>query len=241
MPTTKPQMNATSVTPKPVMLYHFSPTTGELIHNALSDTDPLEGLALISAFATAIKPPKIIKGKIAVFDMVKQAWANQSDYRGTVYDTQSQAKELWLKLGALPAGKTNLAPADALHSWDATTAAWILDIAKVQADKLARLAIDYSTASDAGVSYSGTIFQSDSKSIATLSQVLTAISNGWVLPTNFAWLDTANQPQPANAAYLQGLSVAFANHKSALFARLQIAKAAVEAATTQAAINKVVL
>jgi len=114
-------------------------------------------------------------------------------------------------------------------------------LASARITALAKISADYRSALDAGVTYSGAIFQSDSKSISTLSEALTVISNGWALPANFAWIDTANKPHAANAAYLKGLAVAFADHTSALFARLQTAKTAIMAATTQTAINKVVL
>jgi len=98
---------------------------------------------------------------------------------------------------------------------------------------------DYQTAIDAGVTYSGALFQSDAKSIATLSETLTALANGWTLPTGFVWIDAANTPHPADIVFLKGLSSALANHKSTLFARLQTAKASIAAATTTAEVDAV--
>jgi len=99
----------------------------------------------------------------------------------------------------------------------------------------------HSKALDAGVSYQGALFQSDTQSIQTLAETLTALGNGWTLPAGFAWIDAANTPHPADIVLLKGLSTAFADHKSALFARLQVAKAAITAATTAIAVNQVVL
>jgi len=116
-----------------------------------------------------------------------------------------------------------------------------MSFAKDKSDKLTQIKTDYQTALDAGVAYSGALFQSDAKSIATLSETLTAIANGWALPTGFSWIDAANASHPANTAFLKGLSTSFANHKSALFARLQAAKTAIKSAKTVTAVSKVVL
>jgi len=131
--------------------------------------------------------------------------------------------------------------------YDAATKSWsdyvptkVEVLATTKATSLGQIKTDYQTALDAGVTYSGALFQSDAKSIATLSETLTAIANGWTLPTGFAWIDAANTAHPANAVFLKGLSTAIANHKAALFARLQAAKAAIKSAKTVAAVNKVV-
>lgn len=109
------------------------------------------------------------------------------------------------------------------------------------AAKKASIESAYQTALDAGVTYSGAQFQSNEKSITRLTRVLTAVANGWAIPAAFYWLDSDNNPHPANAAYLQGLAKAFADHYDALFVRLQTAKTAIKNAKTVAAVNKIVL
>jgi len=106
---------------------------------------------------------------------------------------------------------------------------------------LAKVADTYCTSLDAGVTYNGATFQSDAKSIATLSETLTAINNGWTLPTGFAWIDATNVPHAADIPFLKGLSTAYANHKSALFARYQVAKSKIATATTIATVVKITL
>jgi len=120
--------------------------------------------------------------------------------------------------------------------YDAATKSWsdyvptkVEVLATTKATTLGQIKTDYQTALDSGVTYSGALFQSDAKSIATLSETLTAIANGWTLPTGFSWIDAANASHPANTAFLKGLSTALANHKAALFARLQTAKTTITA------------
>ncbi len=117
-----------------------------------------------------------------------------------------------------------------------------LNLSDAKDRKLAQLAADYQAALEAGVSYQGAMFESDDHSQLELAKVLTAVANGWTLPAGFAWVDANNQPHSVpDVAWLQGLAAALADHKAALFARLQAAKAAVRAATTVAAVNKVAL
>jgi len=140
-------------------------------------------------------------------------------------------------------------------SWQLLACAWDDDIEmvagkwqvvspvrKARAAKLAQLATDYQSALEAGVQYQGAKFDSDDHSQTEVARVLTAVANGWTLPAGFAWVDAANQPHPVpDVAWLQGLAQAMADHKAALFARLQVAKAAVRKAATVADVRNVVL
>lgn len=227
----------------PKQINHYDPITFEHIGTSVPDIDPVDGTPMIPAFATlAALPTSIPKNKVAIFDVANDLWSTIDDHRGTVYDTATGQPELWDNLGALPSGKTPLAPTDpANESWDAASKAWKIDIAKVKLAKIAQVKADYQAALDAGVTYSGALFQSDAKSISTLTETLTAISNGWTLPAGFAWIDAVNTPHPASATFLQGLSTAMATHKSGLFARLQAAKTSVDTAKTVAAVGTVTL
>jgi len=113
-------------------------------------------------------------------------------------------------------------------------------LAQAQTAKLAKLQAAYQAALEAGVQYRGATFDSDDRSQSELAKVLIAIANGWMLPTGFAWVDAANNPHPVpDVAWLQGLAQGLADHKAACFARLQKAKAAVRAAKTAAAVQRV--
>jgi len=225
----------------PTTIYHFDAVTNEYIGSDVADLDPIENKPIIPAYATLIAiPSSIPTGSVAVFDIKTDTWAIVEDHRGKIYDTATGVESMFDKLGALPAGKVDVAPPDMLSKWDSALNKWVSDLAKHQSSAITKIKTDYQTALDAGVTYNGALFQSDAKSIAMLSETLTAIANGWTLPTGFAWIDAVNTPHPANTVFLKGLSAALANHKAALFARLQAAKAAIAAATTVAAVNKVV-
>jgi len=144
----------------------------------------------------------------------------------------------------IPSDCTDIQPVG-LHTpkWDGTQ--WIegdgtAALGLIRENKRYAINDEYIKQLEAGVTYSGALFQSDAKSIATLSETLTAVTNGWALPASFAWIDAANTPHPADLAFLKGLAAALANHKAALFARLQAAKQALAATADQAAVDAVV-
>jgi len=229
--------------PKSVTCWYFDPVTSELLGKGVAAPDPVEGKPLVPANATLVAPPKTIPtGKAAVWDVRAGKWTLMADHRGTIYDTTTGQPEQWEKLGPLPAGKTHIAPPDDLSSWDSAAGKWTPDLTKHQAAKLAELQAAYQAALDAGVSYQGAKFDSDEHSQTEIAHVLVALANNWTLPAGFAWVDAANNPHPVpDVAWLQGLADAMATHKATLYARLQQAKAAVRAATTVAAVNKVKL
>ena len=138
---------------------------------------------------------------------------------------------------------------DQPQAWDAKAKAWVPYkpsaaemLAQAQVAKLAELRAAYQAGLEAGVTYQGANFDSDEHSQTEIARVLVALANGWALPAGFVWVDAANtQHAVPNVAWLQGLADAMATHKAGLFARLQKAKAAVRAAKTVAAVNKVVL
>jgi len=102
-----------------------------------------------------------------------------------------------------------------------------------------RLSDAYQTSISGGVTYNGVSFQSDKNSIDNLNEVLTAISNGWVLPKGFVWIAADNSKHPADLLFLQGLAKAFADNKAKAFNILQAKKALVSTAKTIAAIRKI--
>jgi len=127
-----------------------------------------------------------------------------------------------------------------LHKWQPAPKSVVLDKAKV--DKIQQLTMEYNILLEQGVFYNGAKFDSDEHSQTEIARVLTALANGWTLPAGFEWIDSSNTPHSVpDVAWLQGLAQAMADHKAALFARLQKAKAAVRTATNVTAVNKVVL
>jgi len=223
-----------------MIVYHYQRNTKEFIGQSTAERDPLKKQPLIPAFSTPVKAPKAPVGKVAVFDSVNGTWSLLEDHRGTLYNTSTGEAVQFDKIGPIPVGLTADKPGK-FDTWDAATSAWVLDITQVKNARVAQIKIEYDTALSSGTSFNGALFQTDDKSITALSETLTALANGWALPGQFAWIDAANKPHPADSAFLQGLASALADHKAALFARLQTAKTAISSATTEAAINNVVL
>jgi len=243
--TTDPTLQAAAIAAKPVMLFHYTSDTQELLYSAMSDTDPIEGLPLIPSFATDVVAPKTIKkGFVAVFDVNKKTWTQVEDHRGDVFDTSTGEKSTHAALGALPAGKTSIAPADTLRIWDAATGAWLLDINKVRADKLATIKTDYNALLYANITVPSLSadFQADTASQAAIDACINRLTNGWKPPVGAdQWLDTANGSHPITLQHMNAIANAIATRKAQLFLRYQTAKAKVATAKTVAAVNKVVL
>lgn len=112
------------------------------------------------------------------------------------------------------------------HDWVA--GAWVADIAKAQAAKLAQLAADYAAAVQQPVTYMGAAFQADDASQVVLTKVLVA----GTVPAGFYWLDASNTPVPMTYPQLQGLAAAMLMQGQAAFAKLQTLKSQVRAAAT---------
>jgi hypothetical protein len=228
-----------TITADPIVDIHHFDDAGVYIRTTSSINDPIAGQRMIPALATDVALPVLAAGETAQFDTVAQTWAVVPDLRGTtVYDTATQQAEVWQAVGALPATKTELVPPPE-SQWDAATQAWVIDVVAVRDAALSRVLRAYQADMNTPITYAGASVQASDADAQTLAGVLTAISNGWVLPQGFAWIDANNQPIAADVAWLTGLSAAMADHKFQAFARLQSAKAAIRAASNETAIRAV--
>jgi len=111
-----------------MQVYHYDRLTGELCGQSTADLDPLEGKPLIPSHATTKKSPAKKADYVCVFDVLKSAWTQVSDNRGTVYDTTTKAEKTHTDLGPLPANRTKLKPASQDESWSGS--AWVFDTVK---------------------------------------------------------------------------------------------------------------
>ena len=90
-------------------IYNFDSNTMEFLSSETCDLDPIEGLPMIPAFATDIKPmAKPGKNKVRIFEDNK--WIVISDYRGQVFDIHTHDMREYNILGELPENVTNLTP-----------------------------------------------------------------------------------------------------------------------------------
>jgi len=99
----------------------------------------------------------------------------------------------------------------------------------------------YQTAITAPAAYMATTFQADNASQDILVKVLVGMQVVGATPAGFAWMDANNAAVPMTLADLQGLYGAVLTRGQADFTKKIIAKQAVDAATTVAAVQAVTL
>jgi len=133
------------------------------------------------------------------------------------YDSKTQA-DLINKVDLTSFSVVPSPPAED-ETWDGARRKWRVDATKVAEKKHREISNEYKAKLDAGVTYKGTVFQSDEKAVMALVTAVAALATGWTLPGGHTWVDMANVEHPADAAWLKGLLKAFANHKASLFAR----------------------
>lgn len=115
-----------------MQVYHFHPTTGELVGMSEAMESPLEpGVYLVPAHATSAAPPDARPGYARVWS--DSGWGHVEDHRGeTVYATASGMAQIVSDFGPLADDVTLIAPGDN-QSWDAVAGAWVTDPAAVAA------------------------------------------------------------------------------------------------------------
>ena len=118
-------------------------------------------------------------------------------------------------------------------------------LAQAQAAQVAVLAAAYSAATQATVSYTSKAgvtktYQADQQSVYNLQASLSGAAAAQATPAGFYWVSLDNTQVPFTYADLQGLAQVIWLQAQAAFQRLQVAKAAVAAATTPAAVAAVV-
>jgi len=107
---------------------------------------------------------------------------------------------------------------------------------ELQTAKVNELGIADNDANELDIAYLNTTFQADKSSQDLIVSVLSAGS----VPTGFFWLDKANNQVPMTYAQLQGLSGAILTRNQTNFIKFQGLKTQANAATTQAALDKIV-
>ena len=114
-------------------------------------------------------------------------------------------------------------------------------LAQAQAKQKFIIETAYQTAITAPVAYMGASFQADDASQDILVKVLIGMQVAGATPAGFVWMDANNVAVPMTLADLQGLYGAILTRGQAEFTKKIIAKQAVDAATTSAAVQAVTL
>ena len=100
---------------------------------------------------------------------------------------------------------------------------------------LVKLRTDFSTANSVGISYMGSLYQADKKSVDAMNSYL---ATGKV-PPNFFWLDANNVEVPMTFSQLQKLSLLISTRNLANFSLYQSAKNSIMGASTVKALGKI--
>ena len=114
-----------------MLVYNYSPIDFTYIDSEEAFESPLEkGVYLIPANATDVEPPKTGINEIAIFDNKKQKWSVISDYRGIVYDKQTQEPHEITELGDISDGFTPKAPKSEYDVWNEEQQKWEYSVLK---------------------------------------------------------------------------------------------------------------
>lgn len=192
-------------------IYHYHPTTGELLGMGLADPDPLTpDNWLVPAHATTVEPPASESGKARVFG--NGEWTQIVDHRGeTWWDDQGQAIEIDFLGDPVAQGLANTEPEPelALPTSD-----------DVDAERARRVAM--------GFDFGGTTFQSrpeDRENLAGASTAALAAMMQGAQPndlrwhgggSDFVWIAADNSLVPLDAQSMFALGQAAMAHKQAM-------------------------
>lgn len=114
-----------------MVIYHYD-RSGLYLSAGSARPDPAEGLGLdgtpkkwlMPANSTAIEPPKVEKGFVAVFN--GSVWQAVEDHRNEIcYDKITLRQVVIAELGPIPDALTKLVPADKFQKWNGS--AWVTD------------------------------------------------------------------------------------------------------------------
>jgi len=229
----------------PTTIYHFDAVTNEYIGSDIADLDPIENKPIIPAYATLITiPSSIPTGSMAMFDIKTDTWTIVEDHRGKIYDTTTGAESMFDKLGALPAGKVDVAPPDAMSKWDSTLSNWVADLGKHQSSATTTINVAYQTSLHVNIKVPSlkAAFQADAQSRTKIDACINRLNNGWVPPVGAGmWYDATNGTHPINLTTMNTIANDIATRDANLFVRLQKAKAAIRSATTVSQVQAVIL
>ena len=174
-------------------LYHFSPTTGEYLHESDAKLSPKDFEAgrevyLIPAHATTAAPPTAGTNEVAVCDGM--AWTIQPDYRGATWYEKATGQSVEIQdIGEPSAELTSLEPGEYQvwegEGWTTDNDAWW---AAIRAERNARLAAcDWRMLSDSPLD------PSDVESWETYRQALRDVPQTFSDPEAVVWPEEPGQ------------------------------------------------
>jgi hypothetical protein len=205
-------------------VYHYDENTKAF---AFKNTMTIEANTGLPANSTAVAPPPIEPGTLAVFD--NNQWQLLEDNRGIVYDIHTKAPSQYQALGPLPNDKTTLEPQPFEH-W--VNQQWIVDNQLVIADQLNKVDADvqaFLRNEDATVLVDGYEFQMDPNTRKYLLEVITLYSAIGSTPDDFEWRDINNQMHSADLNFLTSIASAREAQERAVWSKSFSDKATIRA------------
>lgn len=117
-----------------MQIYNYSKVTGEYLGATTAKLDPIDGLPLVPAFATATVPPATGQYQVAVFE--NEAWTVKEDHRDRDAWLITDASRVVIELiGPQPDAVTFFDPSALSYpKWDG--AKWVEDQAAILLEKL---------------------------------------------------------------------------------------------------------
>lgn len=221
--------------------FHYSPVTGELLGDTVTQVSAgIEG-PIVQAFATLKAPGRAPDGFTMCFltadgdvPMVEEdgEWQPVLDNRGKSYWTQDGKQHDIFELGVdFPPGALHLPPPRRIED--------------VKADAMQRIQAAYTAASQASVSYTSVggvtqLYQADvARSVQNLNGQLGAYQATQATPDGYYWVAEDNTRVPFTYADLQGLYAAIGAAAFHAFDVWQDLKAALRDATTAEEVNAI--
>ena len=100
------------------------------------------------------------------------------------------------------------------YIWDVTSEKWIEDVERAKEDISVEINLERAKRLKAGVSFNGRVFDSDVASMANITETLTMINAGVVLPEGFVWRTKDNENVPFDTVSFVEFATKVINYKN---------------------------
>jgi hypothetical protein len=223
-----------------MIIFHYSPMTGELQSAGQADPNPMEpGNYIIPAFATEIEPPAAEAGYIAVF--ANGEWTVVEDHRGQVAWVVATKQQITIaNLGPIPAGITLMEPGP--HDvWNGS--GWSVDLTQARAAQCLVVNSAWLTANLGTFLFAGHPVSADTIARGDIATLAAHVALFDAFPATFAgyWKaeDDAHIPMP-DVSDFKNMVAAMAEASIANFTKAQQLKLQISQAATLEGIAAVI-
>lgn len=205
-------------------IYNFHSDTCEYLSEGIADPSPLEdGVWLIPACATTVKPPPTAEHEVSIFDGV--SWSIRPDWRNVaLYSVADGAPVVIDEIGKIPAdvAATELPRPSDVHAWRGGRWQESMELEQAILERRRAQANDAINAWKEAQTSAGMIFSHDGRrwdgglGVRGQLEPTIAAAEHAGLPQGFFWTDADNQDIVVELEDLKALNAA---HERALVAR----------------------